>query len=128
MFAAVKPWSRTLAGGSNSKRGDVVVRLNAHVRCARHAKAGHDHPCPPYSTRAWTPRLCSRGPCGPTVSAGDVLRGPVGSTGVRKAIEKFKPVLGVRGHIHESAGERRIGETLCVNAGSEANHGLLRGY
>jgi hypothetical protein len=64
----------------------------------------------------------------PTVSAGDVLRGPVGSTGVRKAIEKFKPVLGVHGHIHESGGEKRIGETLCVNAGSEANHGLLRGY
>jgi Icc-related predicted phosphoesterase len=63
-----------------------------------------------------------------TVTAGDVLRGPVGSTGVRKAIEKFKPVLGVHGHIHESGGERRIGETLCVNAGSEANHGLLRGY
>ncbi|HEY1421077.1 MAG TPA: metallophosphoesterase [Candidatus Dormibacteraeota bacterium] len=64
----------------------------------------------------------------PTVSAGDVLRGPVGSTGVRKAIEKFQPVLGIHGHIHESAGERRIGETLCVNAGSEANHGVLRGY
>jgi Icc-related predicted phosphoesterase len=37
-------------------------------------------------------------------------------------------VLGVHGHIHESGGERRIGDTLCVNAGSEANHGILRGY
>jgi uncharacterized protein len=64
----------------------------------------------------------------PTVSAGDVLRGPVGSKGVRKAIESFKPVLGVHGHIHESGGERRIGSTVCVNAGSEANHGVLRGY
>jgi uncharacterized protein len=64
----------------------------------------------------------------PTISAGDVLRGPVGSTGVRKAIELFHPVLGVHGHIHESGGERRIGDTLCVNAGSEANHGVLRGY
>jgi len=64
----------------------------------------------------------------PTISAGDVLRGPVGSTGVRRAIETFKPVLGVHGHIHESGGERKIGETICVNAGSEANHGILRGY
>ena len=64
----------------------------------------------------------------PTISAGDVLRGPVGSTGVRRAIETFKPVLGVHGHIHESGGERKIGETLCVNAGSEANHGILRGF
>ena len=64
----------------------------------------------------------------PTVSAGDLLRGPVGSTGVRRAIETFKPVLGVHGHIHESGGERQIGETHCVNAGSEANHGILRGF
>jgi uncharacterized protein len=64
----------------------------------------------------------------PTVSAGDLLRGPVGSTGVRKAIETFKPVLGVHGHIHESGGERRIGETTCVNAGSESSMGILRGY
>jgi Icc-related predicted phosphoesterase len=64
----------------------------------------------------------------PTVSAGDLLRGPVGSTGVRRAIETFKPVLGVHGHIHESGGERRIGDTLCVNAGSESSMGILRGY
>jgi uncharacterized protein len=64
----------------------------------------------------------------PTISAGDVLRGPVGSTGVRRAIETFRPVLGVHGHIHESGGERKIGDTVCVNAGSEANHGILRGY
>jgi uncharacterized protein len=64
----------------------------------------------------------------PTATAGDLIRGPVGSTGVRRAVEAFKPMLGVHGHIHESGGERRIGETLCVNAGSEANHGVLRGY
>ena len=64
----------------------------------------------------------------PTISAGDVLRGPVGSHGVRAAIEQFRPVLGVHGHIHESGGERRIGDTLCINAGSEANVGILRGY
>lgn len=64
----------------------------------------------------------------PTASAGDLLRGPVGSTGVRAAIERFKPVLGAHGHIHESGGERRIGETICVNAGSESSMGILRGY
>ena len=64
----------------------------------------------------------------PTISAGDVLRGPVGSTAVRKVIETYQPLLGVHGHIHESGGERRIGETLCINPGSEANHGILRGY
>jgi uncharacterized protein len=64
----------------------------------------------------------------PTVSAGDVLRGPVGSTAVRRIIEEYEPVLSVHGHIHESGGERKIGKTLCINPGSEANHGILRGY
>jgi len=64
----------------------------------------------------------------PTVSAGDVLRGPVGSTAVRRLIETYQPLLAVHGHIHESGGERRIGQTLCINPGSEANHGILRGY
>jgi Icc-related predicted phosphoesterase len=64
----------------------------------------------------------------PTISAGDVLRGPVGSTAVRRIIETYQPVLSVHGHIHESGGERRIGETLCINPGSEANAGILRGY
>ncbi len=64
----------------------------------------------------------------PTISAGDVLRGPVGSTAVRRIIETYQPLLSVHGHIHESSGERRIGETLAINPGSEANHGILRGY
>ncbi|MCW2977616.1 MAG: hypothetical protein JWM06_2897 [Actinomycetia bacterium] len=64
----------------------------------------------------------------PTVSAGDVLRGPVGSTAVRRVIEERQPVLSVHGHIHESGGERKIGATLSVNPGSEANPGILRGY
>jgi Icc-related predicted phosphoesterase len=82
---------------------------------------------PPYDSGLDTAPLLSPD-LQPTVSAGDVLRGPVGSTGVRTAIETFRPVLGVHGHIHESGGERRIGDTVCVNAGSEANHGVLRGY
>jgi len=64
----------------------------------------------------------------PTVSAGDILRGPVGSTAVRRLIEERQPLLSIHGHIHESGGERKIGATVCVNPGSEANHGILRGY
>jgi Icc-related predicted phosphoesterase len=82
---------------------------------------------PPYDSGLDTAPLLSPD-LRPTVSAGDLLRGPVGSTGVRRAIETFKPVLGVHGHIHESGGERLIGVTHCVNAGSEANHGILRGF
>jgi Icc-related predicted phosphoesterase len=82
---------------------------------------------PPYDSGLDTAPLLSPD-LRPTATAGDLIRGPVGSTGVRAAIEKFKPVLGVHGHIHESGGERRIGSTVCVNAGSEASMGILRGY
>jgi Icc-related predicted phosphoesterase len=104
---------------------DRLSGLMAGVRDAR--KTVIMTHVPPYDSGLDTAPLLSPD-LRPTVTAGDVLRGPVGSTGVRKAIETFKPVLGVHGHIHESGGERRIGDTLCLNAGSEANHGILRGY
>jgi len=61
-------------------------------------------------------------------SAGDLIRGPVGSTGVLEAVQKVRPLLSVHGHIHESGGEKKIGPTLCVNPGSEAGSGVVRGY
>jgi len=82
---------------------------------------------PPYDSGLDTAPLLSPD-LRPTASAGDLLRGPVGSKGVRAVIEQFKPVLGVHGHIHESGGERRIGSTMCVNAGSESSMGILRGF
>jgi Icc-related predicted phosphoesterase len=53
---------------------------------------------------------------------------PVGSTAVREAIEKHQPMLGLHGHVHESAGHVTIGRTLCLNPGSEYNSGMVRGY
>ncbi len=83
--------------------------------------------CPPHASGLDTAPLLDE-ELRPVVSAGDLLRGPVGSTGVRRAIEEFRPLLGLHGHIHESAGEVRIGDTLCLNPGSEAAFGILRGY
>jgi len=82
---------------------------------------------PPYDSGLDTAPLLSPD-LRPTASAGDLLRGPVGSKGVRAVIEQVKPVLGVHGHIHESGGERKVGSTLCVNAGSESSMGILRGF
>jgi Icc-related predicted phosphoesterase len=83
--------------------------------------------CPPHASGLDTAPLLDAD-LRPMASAGDLLRGPVGSTGVRKAEEEFQPLLGLHGHIHESGGEARIGETLCLNPGSEAAFGILRGY
>ncbi|MHA2380794.1 MAG: metallophosphoesterase family protein, partial [Candidatus Thorarchaeota archaeon] len=53
---------------------------------------------------------------------------PVGSKSVRAVIEKYQPLLGMHGHIHESVGFRHIGRTLCVNPGSEYREGILKGF
>jgi Icc-related predicted phosphoesterase len=53
---------------------------------------------------------------------------PVGSTAVRKIIEKYQPLLGLHGHIHESPGFVHIGRTQCLNPGSEYTEGILKGY
>ena len=64
----------------------------------------------------------------PRVTMGDVLRVPVGSTGVRRAIQELQPLVSVHGHVHEAPGQARIGRTICFNAGSEAPQGILRGF
>lgn len=64
----------------------------------------------------------------PKVTMGDVLRVPVGSTGVRKVIQELQPLVTVHGHVHEAGGQSKIGRTTCFNAGSEANQGILRGF
>jgi len=58
--------------------------------------------------------------------AGQALK-PVGSTALRKAIERTQPLLGLHGHIHEGRGVSRIGKTLCINPGSMYEQGTLLG-
>ena len=60
-------------------------------------------------------------------AAGQVKMGAVGSTAVRDAIERHRPMLSLHGHVHESAGFRRIGKTLAVNPGSDYGTGALNG-
>jgi Icc-related predicted phosphoesterase len=107
---------------------DLYARLDALARQVRDpGRAVFMIHVPPHDSGLDTAPLLDEN-LRPTVSAGDVLRGPVGSTAVRRVIEQYQPLLAIHGHIHESGGERRIGQTLCVNPGSEANAGILRGY
>ena len=51
----------------------------------------------------------------------------VGSTAVRELIERYQPLLGLHGHVHESAGAVKIGRTLCINPGSDYHTGRISG-
>jgi uncharacterized protein len=83
--------------------------------------------CPPYGSGLDTAPVLDQN-LRLQASAGDLMRGPVGSTGVLEAVQRVRPLLSVHGHIHESGGEKKIGPTLCVNPGSEAGSGIVRGY
>ncbi|OGO70822.1 MAG: hypothetical protein A2Z49_02100 [Chloroflexi bacterium RBG_19FT_COMBO_56_12] len=51
----------------------------------------------------------------------------VGSTAVLNVIEKYQPLLGLHGHIHEGKGTRKYKRTLCINPGSMYEQGILQG-
>ena len=43
-----------------------------------------------------------------------------GSTGVRRAVEKFKPDILLCSHVHEAEGlEEKIGKTKIINVGKK---------
>jgi Icc-related predicted phosphoesterase len=63
----------------------------------------------------------------PQQSGGQPIMVPVGSTAVRAAVERYQPLLGLHGHIHESKGTKKIGRTLCLNPGSSYNSGVIDG-
>ena len=83
--------------------------------------------CPPYGTHL------DQGPqldkdLTPKLDAGGAAKMvPVGSAAVRKAIDKYQPLLGLHGHIHESKASEHLGRTLILNPGSEYGEGVLRG-
>lgn len=52
---------------------------------------------------------------------------PVGSHAVLEAIQRYQPVAGLHGHIHESQKAARIGRSWCFNPGSEYASGALKG-
>jgi uncharacterized protein len=118
------PWSTPREISEHDFR-DTIFRLSDQVKDPRRAVL-LTH-CPPYDSGLDIAPLLDDN-MRPIVSAGDLLRGPVGSTGVREAIEQLRPLLSVHGHIHESAGEARIGSTLSLNPGSEAAYGVVRGF
>ena len=82
--------------------------------------------CPPHASGLDTCPLLKED-FSPVTEAGQPVLGPAGSTAVRAAIERYRPILSLHGHIHESRGVAKIGPTLAINPGSEYPDGVLRG-
>ena len=99
-----------------------LIDLSAQVKDWKHAIV-LTH-CPPYDTKLdMAPKLDSK--FNVVYAGGTPVMLPVGSTSVRKMIEKYQPLLGLHGHIHESKGIDHIGRTTVINSGSEYFKGLL---
>jgi Icc-related predicted phosphoesterase len=63
----------------------------------------------------------------PVLVGGQPSMIPVGSRAVREMIEKYQPIVGLHGHIHECRGAIELGRTVSLNPGSEYSEGILRG-
>ena len=75
--------------------------------------------CAVLDTSKWPPE--------PVFIGGEPQTFGAGSTSVVSVIRERQPLLGLHGHIHESAGVRKIGRTTCINPGSDYTDGTLRG-
>lgn len=81
--------------------------------------------CPPINSKLDVgPKLDSEKR--PQLSAFGKETDNVGSVAVRNIIEKYSPLLGLHGHIHESPGIDSIGDTVIINPGSEYQSGILK--
>jgi hypothetical protein len=81
--------------------------------------------CPPINTKLDVAPLLDDQLRPIYLPGGDPRMAHVGSTAVRSVIEKFRPLAGLHGHIHEAKAVDRIGKTQLYNPGSEYTTGLL---
>lgn len=123
-YANPTPWHTPREWGEDEYYEHIKARASTLENVGRAVFMIH---VPPYDSGLDTaPELDKN--LRPKVTMGDVLRIPVGSTGVRRALQEFQPLVSIHGHVHEAPGQSKIGRTTCFNAGSEANQGILRGF
>jgi Icc-related predicted phosphoesterase len=118
------PWN-TPREANDKKISEMIESLI--IKLNDPSKAIFNFHCPPHNTRIdLAPELDKSKK--PVLAGGQVSYIHVGSKSVRRAIEKYQPLLGLHGHVHESPGVEKIANTICINPGSEYGEGILRGY
>jgi Icc-related predicted phosphoesterase len=124
--STLTPW-KTPREVTDEELGRIIDGMVAKVADMKTCVFNFHDP-PKDSTLDTCPELdWNTDPPAPIVKAGQLVMHGAGSQSVRKAIETHQPVLGLHGHIHESAAAAHLGRTLCVNPGSEYGEGRLRG-
>jgi uncharacterized protein len=125
-FSNPTPW-KTPREIPDEQLREIIESMCAQIGDFRHAIFNFHVP-PIDSTLDLCPKLdWTTDPPSPIVSGGQIVFAGAGSPAVRNAIEKYQPMLGLHGHIHEAQGMIKIGRTTCINPGSEYGEGILRG-
>ncbi len=122
-YANTTPW-HTYREMTDEELRPVLARMTGELDNAEHA-IFNLHP-PPYDTGLDEAPVLDESLTVQT-SAGQARMSPVGSRAVREILEQAQPLLGLHGHIHESAGFRKIGRTIAINPGSDYGTGVLNG-
>jgi Icc-related predicted phosphoesterase len=125
-YSTPTPW-KTPREVTDERLGEMIEEMIAKVPDLSHAIFNfHDPPLD--SSLDTCPALdWDKDPPEPIIQAGQMVMKGAGSQSVRVAIEKYKPMLGLHGHIHESQSVAKLGRTTCINPGSEYGEGILRG-
>ncbi len=125
-YSTPTPW-KTPREIPDEELGKMIEEMVSMVSNLNHCIFNFHDP-PKDSTLDTCPMLdWSKDPPEPIVKAGQMVMHGAGSQSVRSAVEKYQPMLGLHGHIHESQGVAKIGRTTCINPGSEYGEGILRG-
>lgn len=119
------PW-HTYRECSDEQVGEKIEELIPQIKNMENAVFCFH--CPPYDSIIDEAPLLKEDLTYVAYTGGEPLRGAVGCKSVREAIEKYQPLLGLHGHIHESAGSLKIGRTYCINPGSEYSEAILKGF
>ena len=120
------PW-KTPREVSEQELGQMIEKMAMKVPDMDRAIFNFHDP-PKDSTLDTCPMLdWTKDPPEQIIQAGQPVLYGAGSSSVRKAIEQYKPMLSLHGHIHESTSVAKIGHTTCINPGSEYGEGILRG-
>ena len=122
-YANKTPW----ACPRDVEESELAQRLEDVIAKVEDSEAAlFNFHCPPYDTGIDSGPMLGED-FRVQAGAGGVQMHPVGSKACRAAIERYQPLAGLHGHLHESRGTHTLGRTVCINPGSEYTEGVLRG-